>query len=296
MEQDYARLATAIRDARDARGWSQSELAKQGGPSTTTTSKLERGELQPIPGQTRRKIETSLGWEDGSVDAVLRGGDPTPTVSTGNVLTVATREADEAQAAFERAVGELAAAEARVDAANRLVFRLLALEAKILDEKDRREALLGRQLSSLEYATIDGVDRPTEAEIAELIATHALHSPHEWTRYEMALVEAFAQDYPADVTEGSGYADLEPARSKVARLVRPVVDFMHPPPDPEITAPAVRYLDRIVASAHSEDGEPIAARDTDVHGRPIRSRGRADRRRQDDDATAPDNEGPEHGA
>lgn len=204
---------------------------------------IENGERQNFDRSTLALIEDLYEWQHGSIDAVLAGGLPIPleersspavaeakfTASgkvTESMFDRLTREADEAQAEFERLVGEMTTAEAKVDATSRRVFRYIAMEMKYRDEAERRSQELGRPLTTVERMTVDGVDRPTSEEIAELVATHATIDPHEWTRYEMALVERVEPGYLEDVTKYSKFADLSAARAQVARLKRPPSEEM----------------------------------------------------------------------
>lgn len=67
------RLAGLVTDRRWKQlGLRQDQLAH--GPSTTTMTQVEAGE--PVSGLSYRKLEHSLGWQPGSCNAVLAGGDP----------------------------------------------------------------------------------------------------------------------------------------------------------------------------------------------------------------------------
>jgi transcriptional regulator with XRE-family HTH domain len=75
----WAKLATAIRAAREARGLTQVALAELAGISESSVQNLEdtdltRGRIPP----TLTKVEPHLGWAVGSGRAILDGGEPTP--------------------------------------------------------------------------------------------------------------------------------------------------------------------------------------------------------------------------
>lgn len=77
----WARLATAIRAAREARGLSQEALAVAAGIAEGSVQNLEAGKPRNRMPQTLAKIEPHLGWAAGSGRLVLDGGDPVPADS-----------------------------------------------------------------------------------------------------------------------------------------------------------------------------------------------------------------------
>jgi transcriptional regulator with XRE-family HTH domain len=74
----WAKLAAAIRSAREARGLRQIDLAQLAGISEGSVQNLEDPDRRPgrMP-QSLAKVEPHLGWAPGSASAVLRGGEPT---------------------------------------------------------------------------------------------------------------------------------------------------------------------------------------------------------------------------
>ena len=50
-----------LREARQQRGWSQTELGKRAGVHHMLISKLERGQNQDVKGETLRKLAYTLG-------------------------------------------------------------------------------------------------------------------------------------------------------------------------------------------------------------------------------------------
>jgi transcriptional regulator with XRE-family HTH domain len=79
MDQDWKRLADAIRGAREAAGMTQIALAEAANISEGSVQNLESGmDRNRIP-PSLAKVERALGWATGSGVAILRGADPVPT-------------------------------------------------------------------------------------------------------------------------------------------------------------------------------------------------------------------------
>lgn len=77
-ELQWAKLAQAVRDAREARGLTQVALAEIAGVSEGSIQNLEDVDRRPSRMPTSlAKVEPHLGWSAGSGQAVLRGGEPT---------------------------------------------------------------------------------------------------------------------------------------------------------------------------------------------------------------------------
>lgn len=76
MTRDWARLGRAVADARRALGLTQKDLADQIGVSRGAIQSIERGEEFTKITQTLRAVERALGWQKGSIESVLDGGDP----------------------------------------------------------------------------------------------------------------------------------------------------------------------------------------------------------------------------
>jgi transcriptional regulator with XRE-family HTH domain len=70
------RLAEAVRSRRYRLGMSQQAVADAASVSLRSIGNLERGEGVPQLGK-RLAIETALRWAPGSIEAVMRGEDPT---------------------------------------------------------------------------------------------------------------------------------------------------------------------------------------------------------------------------
>ncbi|RPA64892.1 XRE family transcriptional regulator [Gordonia oryzae] len=76
-DEDWLRLANEVRSRRLRLGLTQIEVAKRGGPSDTTLSKIEAGTWRPKrAANTLRKVDQGLGWSAGSATGVLEGVQP----------------------------------------------------------------------------------------------------------------------------------------------------------------------------------------------------------------------------
>lgn len=90
MERDWKRLASAIRQAREAAGMTQIELAARAGIAEGSVQNLESGRPRNRIPQTLTKIEEVLGWATGSGVAILEGAAGPVTISrAGDGLYVA---------------------------------------------------------------------------------------------------------------------------------------------------------------------------------------------------------------
>lgn len=110
MERDWARLGTALRAAREALGPTQAELGETIGIGRDAVRDIEAGKSKRLTA-TIRAYGRAVGWADGSVDEVLRGGDPSlvdtvpdspePVPSNTNVDDVPYAQGMPARIAFE---------------------------------------------------------------------------------------------------------------------------------------------------------------------------------------------------
>jgi transcriptional regulator with XRE-family HTH domain len=89
----WAKLAAAIRAAREARGLTQSQLAELAGISEGSVQNLESGNPRSRMPQTLVKVEPHLGWAAGSGRIILDGGEPIAAPS-GAAATAASRVDD----------------------------------------------------------------------------------------------------------------------------------------------------------------------------------------------------------
>ncbi|WP_329564692.1 helix-turn-helix domain-containing protein [Kitasatospora sp. NBC_01266] len=78
MTQDWARLGSALRADRQAAGDTQDSVAEALGVHRNTVTAIEAGSSRRIT-STIRAYARELGWDDGSVEAVLAGGEPCRT-------------------------------------------------------------------------------------------------------------------------------------------------------------------------------------------------------------------------
>jgi transcriptional regulator with XRE-family HTH domain len=74
----WAKLAEAIRTAREVRGLRQIDLAELAGISEGSVQNLESGSSRSRIPPSLAKVEPHLGWTEGSGRAILDGDEPTP--------------------------------------------------------------------------------------------------------------------------------------------------------------------------------------------------------------------------
>ncbi|APE21339.1 MULTISPECIES: helix-turn-helix domain-containing protein [Streptomyces] len=79
MDLDWTRLGKALRDARRAAAVSltQEEMAEEIGVGRSVIQLIEAGNEYKKPTPSIRAYATRVGWAEGSVEAVLAGGEPT---------------------------------------------------------------------------------------------------------------------------------------------------------------------------------------------------------------------------
>lgn len=230
MSSKLKRLGRYVLARRESLGLTQGQVAERGGPSDTTLTKIENG-TGPLPSKvTLKRLDKALEWEPGGAHQILEGGEPgiarpvtsrdvgidpelnrqddAPPESYSNRIL---REAEESQAAFEKSVDDMLAAEAAADRANQLAFRVILIHDRMSEGVDARAA-----------------DRlVTSTDIAELVSVHATVDAHEWTRYEMAIVERFDPEYvehSGDLASFSRFMDMTAARKRASRTPLPTTD------------------------------------------------------------------------
>lgn len=76
MDRDWARLAAAVKAAREARGLTQIELADRAGVAEGTVQNLESPKPRRRIPSSLAKVEPHLGWAPGSGIRILNGGHP----------------------------------------------------------------------------------------------------------------------------------------------------------------------------------------------------------------------------
>ncbi|MCP3805422.1 helix-turn-helix domain-containing protein [Allokutzneria sp. A3M-2-11 16] len=84
-EADWSRVADEARSRREARGWSQLEVAARGSIGLDTVQAIEAARRVSYRGRTLDGLERGLDWRPGSIEAILRGGKPTGTEQDLNV-------------------------------------------------------------------------------------------------------------------------------------------------------------------------------------------------------------------
>lgn len=114
----YVRLGEAAANRRIDLDRTQMEIAQAGGLSLDRVSTIERGEARNLRPKTIRALERGLDWREGSVRAVLAGGEPTPReqrVPIGQAVennSAAPVEAEEDDPKMQRAMELMAEAQA----------------------------------------------------------------------------------------------------------------------------------------------------------------------------------------
>lgn len=76
MTRDWAKLARAIKAAREARGLTQIDLAERAGVSEGTIQNLESPEPRRRIPPSLSKVQPHIGWAPNSGLAILEGGEP----------------------------------------------------------------------------------------------------------------------------------------------------------------------------------------------------------------------------
>ncbi|MEU9777742.1 helix-turn-helix transcriptional regulator [Streptomyces sp. NPDC047968] len=76
MDRDWARLGRLLKAAREARGLEQQAVAAAIGVGRGAMLRVERGDVSRVT-PTIVGYAKAVGWTEGSVEAVLAGGEPT---------------------------------------------------------------------------------------------------------------------------------------------------------------------------------------------------------------------------
>ncbi|SEM49799.1 hypothetical protein SAMN05660976_05280 [Nonomuraea pusilla] len=79
---DWQRLGRYVRERRELLRLTQQDVTSRGGPSIATIRNIEAASRDSYRGLTYSQLENALGWEHGSVDEILRGGEPALTQAT----------------------------------------------------------------------------------------------------------------------------------------------------------------------------------------------------------------------
>ncbi|MFC9895306.1 helix-turn-helix domain-containing protein [Nocardia sp. NPDC127579] len=70
---DLAALAEQVKARRREKGWTQADVARNGGPSAGTISQIERCLSEDPAADTLAKLDAGLQWPEHTADAILRG-------------------------------------------------------------------------------------------------------------------------------------------------------------------------------------------------------------------------------
>ncbi|MGE7432789.1 helix-turn-helix domain-containing protein [Kitasatospora sp. NPDC001175] len=177
MERDWARLGHMVKAERLTRDMTQIGLAEAVGVSLSTIQTLERGaRTQPKVLPVHRAVARAIGWTEASVEAVLAGGDPTPTEPATEPVALAA-PADENPGQVDELLDDLTE---RV-----------------------RQTLLGGKVA--DAAAIDlGSDDPDAGVVLiwkrgdqpNLTPEQLLDVRRKWARLQRAAHEIFAEDEP----------------------------------------------------------------------------------------------------
>lgn len=75
---DWRRLAEYVVTRRRALGMNQDDVKAAGGPSAATVRNIEGALNKSYKPHVIGRLERALRWEQGSIDSILAGGEPTP--------------------------------------------------------------------------------------------------------------------------------------------------------------------------------------------------------------------------
>lgn len=76
--EDWARLGPEVKKRRIQLGLTQPGLVAAGGPSGSVISRIEGGKPGSYDDRSILRLERALQWQEGSVDAILDGGEAVP--------------------------------------------------------------------------------------------------------------------------------------------------------------------------------------------------------------------------
>lgn len=77
-DEDWTRLGDVIERRIEALQVTRAEVQQRGGPSPATVRAIVNGRSTTLSPSKRRDLERAIEWAPGSIDIVLRGGDPEP--------------------------------------------------------------------------------------------------------------------------------------------------------------------------------------------------------------------------
>ncbi|WP_194819175.1 helix-turn-helix domain-containing protein [Nocardia sp. XZ_19_385] len=70
---DVEALAEQVKTRRREKGWTQADVARNGGPSAGTISQIERCLSEEPAADTLAKLDAALEWPENTCEAILRG-------------------------------------------------------------------------------------------------------------------------------------------------------------------------------------------------------------------------------
>lgn len=168
MDKGLHELGAKVAARRRELRLSQIELQEQGGPSTTTVSRLEIGEGKRPQRETLEKLDRSLQWAPGTAASILKSSDAEGLVNSEECdLTAGVAES--------------------VDAASKLVRafqRKMNFEQVDFESLDNRTRIFG--LCWLLGREIEDIDLLTERDADELLSSVKSLFMRESRRLEMA--------------------------------------------------------------------------------------------------------------
>lgn len=84
MERDWVRLGRLLAEARKAIGLTQADAAARIGVTRTAIQSIEHGDVRVKITGTMRGYARLVGWDDGSLEDVVAGGEPAPAAMPGD--------------------------------------------------------------------------------------------------------------------------------------------------------------------------------------------------------------------
>lgn len=102
MSANAERFAQIVRERREHLDLTQLDVWQAGGPSNTTLTRIENGQVDVLTRTTARKLDAGLRWEPGSAKATWAGGDPVPLPTAEDDPVVASIMADASLSARDK--------------------------------------------------------------------------------------------------------------------------------------------------------------------------------------------------
>jgi transcriptional regulator with XRE-family HTH domain len=191
----YYRFGVVVRQRRKELGLTQRQVTRHGGPSGPTMSNIERAVAHVISPEVLAKLDSGLGWTDGSAARALAGGvpicqdtpteqsnQPVPEASVALPITIVATLLDAA-----RSINELVAGDVDVVVIDRIRRHLDELDSAI-------DPVLRRYITGLleTHARTDS-NSPLPVQLAaieHLLDTRSVPEPTDFddSRYRRWLV------------------------------------------------------------------------------------------------------------